>query len=43
MYWSRDYRIDNQGLIRDDRIGEGGYNQTEKAIQSFLAEGAHQN
>jgi thiol-disulfide isomerase/thioredoxin len=38
-YWPRDYLIDNQGLIRYNHVGEGGYDQTEKTIQSLLAEG----
>jgi REP element-mobilizing transposase RayT len=33
QYWPRDYLIDSQGYIRDNHIGEGGYDQTEKAIQ----------
>jgi thiol-disulfide isomerase/thioredoxin len=37
-YWPRDYLIDTQGFIRYDHIGEGGYDETEKAIQSLLAE-----
>ncbi|HZI72334.1 MAG TPA: redoxin family protein, partial [Nitrososphaeraceae archaeon] len=40
QYWPRDYLIDAQGYIRHDHIGEGGYDQTEKAIQSLLAERA---
>jgi thiol-disulfide isomerase/thioredoxin len=40
QYWPRDYLIDSQGYIRDNHIGEGGYDQTEKAIQSLLAERA---
>jgi thiol-disulfide isomerase/thioredoxin len=40
QYWPRDYLIDSQGYIRYDHIGEGGYDQTEKAIQSLLAERA---
>ena len=40
QYWPRDYLIDSQGYIRHDHIGEGGYDQTEKAIQSLLAERA---
>src|ERR687887_887664 len=40
QYWPRDYLIDSQGYIRDNHIGEGGYNQTEKTIQSLLAERA---
>jgi thiol-disulfide isomerase/thioredoxin len=39
-YWPRDYLIDTQGYIRDDHIGEGGYNDTEKTIQTLLAERA---
>ena len=38
-YWPRDYLVDNQGLIRYNHIGEGGYDQTEKMIKSLLAEG----
>jgi thiol-disulfide isomerase/thioredoxin len=38
-YWPRDYLIDNQGLIRYNHIGEGGYDQTEQMIKSLLAEG----
>jgi thiol-disulfide isomerase/thioredoxin len=37
-YWPRMYLIDDQGLIRYDKIGEGDYNQTEKVIQSLLSE-----
>jgi hypothetical protein len=32
--------IDTQGYIRYDHIGEGGYNQIEKSIQSLVAERA---
>ena len=39
-YWPRHYLIDSQGYIRDDHIGEGGYNETEKTIQTLLAEKA---
>ena len=39
-YWPRYYLIDTQGYIRYDHIGEGSYNQTEKAIQSLVAERA---
>lgn len=42
QYWPRDYLIDSQGYIRDNHIGEGGYDQTEKAIQLLLAERAAQ-
>ena len=41
-YWPRDYLIDTQGFIRYDHIGEGDYGETEKAIQSLLAEGTAQ-
>ncbi len=37
-YWPRMYLIDDHGFIRYDKIGEGDYNQTEKVIQSLLAE-----
>ncbi len=37
-YWPRMYLVDDKGLIRYDKIGEGEYNQTEKVIQSLLAE-----
>jgi thiol-disulfide isomerase/thioredoxin len=42
QYWPRHYLIDSQGYIRDNYIGEGGYDQTEKTIQSLLAERAAQ-
>ena len=38
QYWPRYYLIDTQGYIRYDHIGEGGYDQIEKAIQSLVAE-----
>jgi thiol-disulfide isomerase/thioredoxin len=37
-YWPRMYLVDDQGLIRYDKIGEGDYNQTENVIQSLLSE-----
>lgn len=37
-YWPRKYIIDNEGYIRYDHIGEGGYAETEKVIQSLLQE-----
>jgi thiol-disulfide isomerase/thioredoxin len=40
QYWPRFYLIDTQGNIRYDHIGEGSYDQIEKAIQSLLAERA---
>jgi thiol-disulfide isomerase/thioredoxin len=39
-YWPRYYLIDTQGYIRYDHIGEGSYDQIEKAIQSLVAERA---
>jgi thiol-disulfide isomerase/thioredoxin len=40
MYWPRFYLIDTHGYIRYDHIGEGSYDQTEKAIRSLLVERA---
>jgi thiol-disulfide isomerase/thioredoxin len=40
QYWPRYYLIDTQGYIRYDHIGEGSYDQIEKAIQSLVAERA---
>src|ERR687898_289756 len=40
QYWPRFYLIDTQGNIRYDHIGEGSYDQIEKAIHSLLAERA---
>ena len=37
-YWPAMYLIDKQGVIRSVRIGEGGYQETERVIQSLLAE-----
>jgi len=39
-YWPRFYLIDTHGYIRYDHIGEGSYDQTEKAIRSLLVERA---
>jgi cytochrome c biogenesis protein CcdA/thiol-disulfide isomerase/thioredoxin len=39
-YWPRKYLIDIDGYIVYDHIGEGGYAETEKAIQAALAERA---
>lgn len=39
-YWPRKYLIDDEGYIRYDHIGEGSYSETEKVIQSLLAERA---
>ncbi len=37
-YWPAMYLIDKQGVIRHVRIGEGGYQETERLIQFLLAE-----
>jgi thiol-disulfide isomerase/thioredoxin len=37
-YWPRKYLIDADGYVRYDHIGEGAYAETEKVIQSLLAE-----
>jgi thiol-disulfide isomerase/thioredoxin len=39
-YWPAMYLIDKRGTIRYVRIGEGGYEETERFIQSLLAEKA---
>jgi thiol-disulfide isomerase/thioredoxin len=39
-YWPRKYIADDQGYIRYDHIGEGGYDETEKIIQKLLQERA---
>ncbi len=40
QYWPTLYLIDKQGVIRYKHIGEGGYQKTEAAIQTLLAEGS---
>ena len=37
-YWPRKYLIDNEGYIRYDHIGEGGYEETEEKIKELLEE-----
>jgi thiol-disulfide isomerase/thioredoxin len=39
QYWPRQYLIDQDGYIVYDHIGEGGYEETEMAIQKVLAQG----
>ena len=39
-YWPRKYIIDDEGYVRFDHIGEGGYAETERTIQSLLQERA---
>ena len=37
-YWPAMYLIDKRGIVRYLRIGEGGYEQTERQIQALLEE-----
>ncbi|MBI2965402.1 MAG: redoxin domain-containing protein, partial [Chloroflexi bacterium] len=37
-YWPRKYLIDRDGVIRYNRIGEGGYVETERQIRKLLVE-----
>ena len=37
-FWPAMYLIDKQGVIRYVRVGEGGYQETERLIQALLAE-----
>lgn len=37
-YWPAMYLIDKHGTIRYVRVGEGGYQETERLIQSLLVE-----
>ena len=37
-YWPHRYLADHEGYIRYDHIGEGAYGDTERVIQSLLAE-----
>ena len=37
-FWPAMYLIDKRGVIRYVRIGEGGYQETERLIQALLAE-----
>ncbi|RNJ76349.1 MAG: thiol-disulfide isomerase [Nitrosopumilus sp. H8] len=39
-YWPRKYVADHEGYIRYDKIGEGGYDDTERVIQNLLRERA---
>ncbi|WP_176041908.1 cytochrome c biogenesis protein DipZ [Burkholderia stabilis] len=40
-YWPAHYFVDAQGRIRHHHFGEGEYAQSERAIQSLLAEAGH--
>ncbi len=39
-YWPHKFLVDYEGYIRYDKIGEGGYDETEKRIQQLLDERA---
>lgn len=39
-YWPAEYLIDQDGLVRENSIGEGNYAQTEATIQKLLRERA---
>ena len=41
QYWPAHYLVDAQGRIRDQHFGEGGYDETERMIQSLLNEAHH--
>lgn len=40
-YWPHKFIADHEGYLRYDRIGEGGYDKTEKIIQALLLERAN--
>ena len=40
LYWPHEYLIDIDGYVVHDKIGEGGYADTERAIQAALTERA---
>ena len=37
-YWPAEYLIDQQGLVRHVKFGEGGYDDTEKLIRQLLSQ-----
>ena len=37
-YWPHEFVIDIDGYVREDHVGEGGYDNTEKTIQTLLDE-----
>jgi cytochrome c biogenesis protein CcdA/thiol-disulfide isomerase/thioredoxin len=41
QYWPAKYLIDAQGTIRYTHFGEGGYDETEQAVQRLLEELGH--
>lgn len=42
-YWPAMYLIDKRGIIRHVRVGEGGYDHTERMIRDLLAESISQD
>ena len=38
QYWPAVYLVDARGRVRDHQFGEGGYEQSERAIQRLLSE-----
>src|SRR4051795_900269 len=43
QYWPADYLVDAQGSVRSAHFGEGGYDQTERAIRTLLQQAGHPN
>jgi cytochrome c biogenesis protein CcdA/thiol-disulfide isomerase/thioredoxin len=43
QYWPADYLVDAQGHVRDAHFGEGGYDETERAIRTLLQDAGHSN
>jgi cytochrome c biogenesis protein CcdA/thiol-disulfide isomerase/thioredoxin len=43
QYWPADYLVDAQGDVRDAHFGEGGYDETERAIRTLLEEAGHRD
>ena len=38
-YWPAMYLVDKRGVVRYVRVGEGGYDQTQRVIEALLKEG----
>ncbi len=43
QYWPADYLVDAQGNVRDAHFGEGGYDDTERAIRTLLQQAGRTN
>src|SRR5262245_25301373 len=43
QYWPADYLVDAQGDVRDAHFGEGGYDETERAIRTLLVDAGHKD